>query len=137
MATTKQTVWLDYDQHQLDDQYNQRILVPNANDYMARNGIESARLREILDCRLDVAYGPTEDQRLDIFPAKIEAAPVVVYFHGGAWTRWHKDNNSFQAVSFTAAGARWWTTEPGSSSTTSTPCPTRSGACCLCAATGC
>lgn len=101
----KRKVWLDYDQNQLDDQYDQRILVPNANDYMARNGVESARLREILDCRLDVAYGPTEDQRLDIFPAKIEGAPVVVYFHGGAWTRWHKDNNSFQAVSFTGAGA--------------------------------
>jgi arylformamidase len=58
-----------------------------------------------LECRLDVAYGPSEAERLDIFPAPADNAPVVVYFHGGAWTRWDKANNSFQAVPFTGAGA--------------------------------
>ncbi|MBM09445.1 MAG: hypothetical protein CMF69_07695, partial [Magnetovibrio sp.] len=28
------------------------------------------------------------------------AAPVVIYFHGGAWIRWHKDDNSYQAPAF-------------------------------------
>lgn len=108
MAEPKKKVWLDYDQKELDDQYNQRILVPDANDYMARHGVLSARVRGEMDCRLDVAYGPSEDERLDIFPAASAAAagaPVVVYFHGGAWTRWHKDNNSFQAPAFVNAGA--------------------------------
>ncbi len=98
-------VWLDYTQVELDDQYNQRILVPDANDYMARWGKESERLRGILNCSLDVAYGPSDAERLDIFPAPADDAPVVVYFHGGAWTRWDKANNSFQAVPFTGAGA--------------------------------
>ncbi len=88
-----------------DDQYNQRILVPDANDTMARWGTISERLRRTLNCRLDVAYGPSAAERLDIFPAPGDGAPVVVYFHGGAWTRWDKANNSFQAVPFTAAGA--------------------------------
>lgn len=105
MATTQHKIWLDYTQSELDDQYNQRILVPDANDYMARWGVESERLRGIMECRLDVAYGPSQAERLDIFPAKADGAPVVVYFHGGAWTRWDKANNSFQAVPFTAAGA--------------------------------
>ena len=105
MANTEAKVWLDYTQAELDDQYNQRILVPDANDYMARWDVESARLRGVLDCRLDVAYGPSEVERLDIFPAAGDGAPVVVYFHGGAWTRWNKANNSFQAVPFTRAGA--------------------------------
>ena len=35
MAPTDPKVWLDYTQAELDDQYNQRILVPDANDYMA------------------------------------------------------------------------------------------------------
>ncbi len=105
MTTEKSKIWLDYDQDALNDQYNQRILVPDANDYMARWEVESARVRETLDCRLDVAYGPTEDERVDIFPAAAEGAPMVVYYHGGAWTRWHKDNNSHQAAPFVAAGA--------------------------------
>ena len=38
MATAKSNtkVWLDYTQADLDDQCNQRVLVPDANDYMAR-----------------------------------------------------------------------------------------------------
>ncbi len=98
-------VWLDYTQAELDDQYNQRVLVPDANDYMARWGIESEHLRGALNCRLDVAYGPSRAERLDIFSAASDGAPVVVYFHGGAWTRWDKTNNSFQAAPLTAAGA--------------------------------
>ena len=104
-APSGNKVWLDYTQAELDDQYNQRILVPDANDYMARWGVESERLRGVVNCRLDVAYGPSETERLDIFPAATDIAPVVVYFHGGAWTRWDKANNSFQAVPFTGAGA--------------------------------
>lgn len=98
-------VWLDYDQEALDRQYDQRALVPHANDYMARHLEESRRVRDQLDCRLDVAYGPSNDEVLDIFPAADTNAPVVVYVHGGAWTRWHKDHNSYQAPSFVSAGA--------------------------------
>ena len=102
-------IWLDYDQDQLNDQYNQRILVPDANSYMEGNLAESAKVRVQLDCLIDVPYGPSEDEKLDIFPAPPsangESPPVVVYFHGGAWTRWHKDHNSYQAKSFIAAGA--------------------------------
>jgi arylformamidase len=97
-------IWLDYDQDALDNQYNQRVLVPHANSYMERNLADSAAARAALECRLDIPYGPSEDERLDIFPAAAENAPVVVYFHGGAWTRWHKDHNSYQARSFVAAG---------------------------------
>ena len=62
-------------------------------------------MREKLDCRLDVPYGESPDEILGIFPANAEGAPVVVYVHGGAWTRWHKDHNRFQALPFVAAGA--------------------------------
>jgi arylformamidase len=98
-------VWLDYTQKELDDQYNQRKLVPDADDYMKRHGELSAKARARMACRLDVAYGPTDDEKVDIFPAKQHGAPVVVYYHGGAWTRWHKDNNSYQAPVFVEAGA--------------------------------
>jgi arylformamidase len=98
-------IWLDYDQQALDQQYDQRALVPDANDYMARHAVLSADVRRRLDCRLDVAYGPTDDEVMDIFPTGTsEPSPVVVYIHGGAWTRWDKDHNSYQAPAFVDAG---------------------------------
>ena len=98
-------IYLDYDQKELDDQYNQRVLVPDAENYIAADRAESARVRAKLDCRIDVAYGPGEDQKLDLFPARAPGAPVAVYMHGGAWTRSDKAVESFMAESFVAAGA--------------------------------
>ncbi len=98
-------IWLDYDQDALNRQYDQRALVPHADAYLARYARESARVRATLDCRLDVPYGPSDDEKLDIFPAKAAGAPVLVYIHGGAWTRSHKDGNSYQAPALVNAGA--------------------------------
>jgi arylformamidase len=58
-----------------------------------------------MNCRLDVPYGPSADETLDIFPAREAGSPLVVYIHGGAWTRGHKDNDSYQAPAFVDAGA--------------------------------
>ena len=98
-------VFLDYDQETLDAQYNQRSLVPDADDYIAVDIAESARVREKLDCRIDVAYGPSADETLDVFPAAAPGSPVAVYMHGGAWTRSDKANESFMAEAFVEAGA--------------------------------
>lgn len=105
--TTTTKVWLDYDQKELDDQYNQRTLVPNFEEYGNHNAAESERVRKLLECRLDVPYGPSEDEALDIFPVGADGAPVVVYIHGGAWTRSHKDFASYQAEAFVGAGANY------------------------------
>jgi arylformamidase len=98
-------VWLDYTQDELDYNYNQRTLVTNWQEYFDYNSSESARVRAKLECRLDISYGPSEDQILDVFPAAEADSPVVVYIHGGAWSRMHKDDNSHPAESFVAAGA--------------------------------
>ena len=98
-------IFLDYDQETLDAQYNQRSLVPDADDYIAVDVAESERVRQKLDCRIDVAYGPGEDEKLDLFPAAAPGSPVAVYMHGGAWTRSDKSNESFMAEAFVEAGA--------------------------------
>ena len=100
MANEDVKVWLDYTQNELNRQYEQRELVPNADDYMTKHALLSDDVRKRLKCQLDVAYGPAPDQILDIFPAPNPTGPLVLYFHGGAWTRWHKDNNSYQAPAF-------------------------------------
>lgn len=40
----------------------------------------------------DVAYGPLERNRLDVYPAPTgdKAAPVILFFHGGSWRKGDK-----------------------------------------------
>jgi acetyl esterase/lipase len=41
--------------------------------------------------KADVPYGPDEKQRLDVYsPQGVKGAPVVVFVHGGEWTRGDK-----------------------------------------------
>ena len=98
-------VWLDYDQAELDRQYDQRSIVPNGDDYKAGDAKASEVARRELTCRLDVPYGGNEDETIDLFPAKAPGAPILVFLHGGAWTRGKKSNESFLAPGLVAAGA--------------------------------
>ncbi len=107
MKTTEPKVWLDYTQTELDAEYNQATKVSNIPEILERVMAESARVRTEFDCELDVSYGPSEDERLDIFPAAERDAPVVVFIHGGAWTRTTKESVSYPAESFVGAGATY------------------------------
>ncbi|MEX2453105.1 MAG: alpha/beta hydrolase [Rhodospirillaceae bacterium] len=98
-------VWGTYTQKELDAQYDQSTLVPDANVIQQQNATESATIRERMECIVDVSYGPTVLERLDIFPAGRKGGPVVVYHHGGAWTRSSKDHCSYVAPHLVAAGA--------------------------------
>ena len=72
-------------QAQIDAQYGtqQWVADPAAE---ARHYVERSRLaRETLRCALDVRFGPTLDETLDIFPAGRPGAPVFVFVHGGYW----------------------------------------------------
>jgi arylformamidase len=99
-------VFRDYDQKALDAEYNNRVKVKNAMDWMARAGGESARARAELPLRFDVPYGDHHAERLDIFPAtRPGLAPVHVFIHGGYWQRMDKADFSFVARGLGPAGA--------------------------------
>ncbi|HTU23114.1 MAG TPA: alpha/beta hydrolase [Gemmataceae bacterium] len=47
--------------------------------------------------RRDVSYGKDEKQRLDVYaPKDAKHAPVVIFVHGGEWTRGDKANVSYK-----------------------------------------
>ena len=101
-------IYRDYDQDALDLQYNARAAVPDHAALIEAWSGDSARARQDLPCRLDVAFGPSPDETLDIFPAAATApgpAPVQVFFHGGYWRAFHKDDFSFVARAFAPEGA--------------------------------
>jgi arylformamidase len=97
-------VWGSFTQEELDKQYDQSSLVPNVPELMEQNAVDSANIREDLDCILDVSYGPTILERLDIFPVAQKGAPVAIYHHGGAWARSDKAQCSYTAPGLVAAG---------------------------------
>ena len=97
-------VWGNYTKDELDRQYDQSTLVPNTPELMAVNAEDSARIRTEIECIQGISYGPTVIERLDIFPVAEKGAPVVIYHHGGAWTRSDKDQCSYIAPSFVAEG---------------------------------
>lgn len=95
-------VYLNYTQEELDRQYDQLVLVPDQPEYAKEDMAKSKEIRGKLTCSLDVSYGPTLDEVLDIFPAKQPGGPIAVYHHGGAWKQSHKANCSYIAESFVA-----------------------------------
>jgi arylformamidase len=86
-------------------QYLPRLTVKNADQYLRKSAERSARVRKKLVCRIDVPYGDTPGQMLDIFPAARKGAPVHVFIHGGYWRALDKDIYSHIAGPMVAAGA--------------------------------
>jgi len=101
-----QTILRGYDREALDREYDNRGKVPEFADYFARWARESAAARRELECRLDVSYGPSPSETLDIFPAAGPSpAPIHVFIHGGYWQRMDKADFSYVARAFRSAGA--------------------------------
>ncbi len=109
-------VWLDMDQQELDDAYDQNVYAPNRDQVVARRIAASERARAILGAPQRVAYGESEYEQLDIFrppslpsPAggggKGGGAPVNVFVHGGAWRRNKAADYALQAEPLVRAGA--------------------------------
>ena len=72
-------------QEELDAQYNLNMIFPEAaSSYEAFCERESKKVREDFDHRLDVPFGPTLSEHVDLYPAG-EKAPVLIYVHGGFW----------------------------------------------------
>lgn len=72
-------------QAQIDAQYNPSIGLSDPAAPARHYAGSSEQARRTLRCVLDVPYGPTREETLDIFPAGVPGAPVFVYIHGGYW----------------------------------------------------
>jgi len=92
------------DQSDFDSQYNPSLGLsdPDAPEchYMAM----AQQARCTLPCQLDVPYGPTLEETLDIFPAAQAKAPVFVFIHGGYWRALSSKTFSGAALGLQARG---------------------------------
>lgn len=98
-------VWRDMDQRALDDAYDQAVYAPNRDQVLARIAAASENVRKRLKPQR-AAYGPGEQERLDIYRAAGEApAPINIFVHGGAWQRSSAAETALTAEPIVGAGA--------------------------------
>jgi arylformamidase len=99
-------VWLDMDQREIDDAYDQSVWAPNQSHVGKRRAVWSESVRARLQPDR-VAYGPTEIEKLDIYKTTRPNAPIRVFVHGGAWLRGSAKDAAYPAEMFVTAGAHY------------------------------
>lgn len=72
-------------QAEIDAQYNPSLLLAQGINPGAHYAQQALTARQTLRCTLDVPFGPTVHETLDIFPADAPDAPVFIFIHGGYW----------------------------------------------------
>src|SRR5262249_19287945 len=100
-------VWLDMDQKELDDAYDQRVYAPNIQQVIARCERIGELVRERLGNPKRLAYGPTPIEALDLYTTKAANAPVSVFIHGGAWRAELAKDYAYPAEMLVNAGAHF------------------------------
>ncbi|RQO63756.1 esterase [Variovorax sp. KBW07] len=93
-----------YEPAWLEGMYNNLARVKDHPAYFERWTRESAAARDSLPARIDLAYGDGPNETLDIFPAPVPDAPVLVFIHGGYWRAMDKSQHSFIAPAFNDRG---------------------------------
>ncbi|EFH12096.1 alpha/beta hydrolase [Teichococcus cervicalis] len=101
-----QATYRGMDRATLDREYNARATVPDVGPFLAEYRRRTDAARASLPCRTDIPYGPTPDERLDIYPAATPGpAPVFLFIHGGYWRALDSADSGFMAPYLTARGA--------------------------------
>ena len=85
------TLYQGYGRAELDAQYDNRARVPEHVEIHAAYQAEGDAVLADFETRLDVSYGPSDEETLDIYlpgnsaSAAGGGAPVNVFLHGGYW----------------------------------------------------
>jgi arylformamidase len=107
LSAVGKPIFLDYDQEDLDKAYDQSFWAPQMKQLEADDGTASAAVRKATP-PVTKQYGPTTADLIDVFaPANARGAPILVFLHGGAWTRNTKDDVSYAAPTFIQRGAAY------------------------------
>ena len=100
-------VWLDMDQKELDDAYDQSVYALNQQQITDRYETNSEATRVRIGPPQRYAYGPTPIEALDVYRTMRPDAPINVFIHGGAWRGGLAKDYAFPAELFVHAGAHY------------------------------
>jgi arylformamidase len=100
-------VWLDMDQQELDDAYDQSKYAPNIRQVIGRYATNSETVRAQLGAPKRLAYGATPIEGIDLYATDKPNAPIHIFIHGGAWRAGLARDYAFPAETFVRAGAHY------------------------------
>jgi arylformamidase len=100
-------VWLDMDQQELDESYDQSVYAFNQQHIAARREERNEFVLKLLGKPDRVAYGAAEIEKVDIYKTRRANAPVLIYIHGGAWRNGRSAQSAYLAEPFVKAGAHF------------------------------
>lgn len=94
------TVYKHYNQEQLNNQYNNRLHVPDYADYFERWEKQSRQTEKEYTIVKNIFFGTHREECLDIFPAEDPLAKTMIFIHGGYWHLFNKTSFYFLAPTF-------------------------------------
>ncbi len=100
-------VWLDLDQHALDEAYDQSVYAFNQSFIQERRDERNVAALKVLGKPDRVAYGPAEIEKVDIYKTTRPNAPTMIFLHGGAWRSGRSAQGAYLAEPFVKAGANF------------------------------
>ena len=90
---------------EMEYQYNPRESVPEYPELAKVRAAQAKKVRETAKSWLNVPYGSSPREMLDIYAADKPGGPVLVYIHGGYWRSGSKEDNCNFVPTFTTRGA--------------------------------
>jgi arylformamidase len=100
-------VWMNMDQQDVDDAYNQAVYAFNARSIAARMKANNAIAMDAIGKPERHAYGPTPIEGIDLWKAKRPDAPIMTFIHGGSWRSGRASDFALYAEPFIKAGAHF------------------------------
>ncbi len=98
-------VYKGFGKEEMEFHFNPRVAAPDYPRWAEERRKASLRARATLKSWLNVPYGNSPRQVMDIFPADKPGGPVLVHIHGGYWRGGGKDDNCHFVEVFVKAGA--------------------------------
>jgi arylformamidase len=99
-----QTGYKGFRPEELEFQYDPRTSVAEYPELAKKRAADSQKVRSSLKSWLDVPYGRSPREILDIYPAANPGGPVLVHYHGGYWRGGSKEDNCGFAPAFVERG---------------------------------
>jgi len=95
-------IYKQYNQEQLNNQYNIRLHVPNFAEYFEHWEKLSSETRKKHPIIKNIFYGNNERECCDVFPSAKPNSKTLVFIHGGYWHLFDKTKFHFIAEAFYA-----------------------------------
>jgi arylformamidase len=100
-----ETVYKGFRPDEMEFQYNPRVSVPEYPELAKVRAAQARKVRESAKSWLNVSYGASPREKLDIYAADNPRGPVLVFIHGGYWRSGSKEDNCNFVPTFTKRGA--------------------------------